>query len=189
MKVKRSRLLKTWKLNLLTHWADLPDNDKPWRKPGTDISDYFNYGLDEFTWALYASKQDTIRSEYNPETVAANNKKMMDDFNIMMMGGMGMPGADGMPPELQQQMVAAGMDPSQMDPASLSAAFAAMQGAVGGGASAQGGQGGNFGQGGFDGNQGQGYGYGQGMAGGGGGGGGGGNRGGFGRGRGGRRNW
>ncbi|KAF4125392.1 pre-mRNA 3'-end-processing factor FIP1 [Geosmithia morbida] len=111
---------------------DLTDNEKPWRKPGTDISDYFNYGFDEFTWALYAAKQENIRSEFGADAFANNSKKMMDEFNAMMMGGMGMGGAGGpgaggggggmdgsMPPEMQQmmqQMMASGMDPSQMDP-------------------------------------------------------------------------
>ncbi|PSS05182.1 Fip1 motif-domain-containing protein [Coniella lustricola] len=183
---------------------DLPENDKPWRKPGTDISDYFNYGFDEFTWALYASKQEQLRGEYNSDAIANNSKKMFEDMaSMMMMGGMpgmgsmpgmpgagaggaggvggaGMPGMDGMPPEMQQMMqqmaAAGGMDPSQMDPAALSAMFAGMQNAGGHG---QGGQGQNFG-GGFGGNQGPGFGYDQGNMGGG-------SRGGFGgRGRGGR---
>ncbi|KAF4635658.1 hypothetical protein G7Y89_g2424 [Cudoniella acicularis] len=179
---------------------DLNENDKPWRRPGTDISDYFNYGFDEFTWALYASKQETLRSEYNQDKIAQNNKKMFEDMNMMMaMGGLpGMPGMaagtggaqmptmEGVPPEMQammQQMMASGMDPSQMDPATL---FAGMQGAQtgAGGAGAQGGnQGQGFGgQGGFGQgqNQGMGYGYDQGSGGaqGGGGGGGGGGRGG-----------
>ncbi|KAF6791047.1 Fip1 domain-containing protein [Colletotrichum sojae] len=175
---------------------DLPENEKPWRKPGTDISDYFNYGFDEFTWALYAAKQEAVRGEYNADAIAAGNKKMMEDFGMMMMGGMNMPGGgapagaqgggmpgmagmDGMPPEMQammQQMMGQGMDPSQMDPSAMSAMFNGMQGQGAGGQA--GGQ--NFGQG-FGGNQGQ-YGYDQqGM---------GGNRGGFGgRGRGGRRQW
>ncbi|KAF7560113.1 hypothetical protein G7046_g4018 [Stylonectria norvegica] len=167
---------------------DLPENDKPWRKPGTDISDYFNYGFDEFTWALYAAKQETVRSEFGADVFATNNKKMMEDFNMMMMGGMGgmpgggagggggaaggMGGMDGMPPEMQammQQMMASGMDPSQMDPSQMNAMFAGMQNA-GGNGGAQGGQGQNFGSG-FGGNQGFG-GYDQSMAGGGGGGGG-----------------
>ncbi|KAM0465081.1 hypothetical protein ACHAPV_002076 [Trichoderma viride] len=183
---------------------DLPDNDKPWRKPGTDISDYFNYGFDEFTWALYAAKQESTRGEFGADAFAVNNKKMMEDFNMMMMGGMGMqggggagagggggsgggaaaagmPGMDGIPPEMQammQQMMASGMDPSQMDPSQMAAMFSGMQNA-GGSAGAQGSQGQNFG-GGFGGNQG--FGYDQGMAGGGSG------RGGFG-GRGRRGRW
>jgi pre-mRNA 3'-end-processing factor FIP1 len=112
---------------------DLVDNEKPWRRPGTDMTDYFNYGFDEFTWALYASKQDSLRSEYDQSKVAENQKKMMEDMNMMMMGGMpgmaGVPGGpaamggmDGMPAEMQQmmqQMMAQGMDPSQMDQSAM----------------------------------------------------------------------
>ncbi|KAI6708817.1 fip1 domain-containing protein [Diplocarpon mali] len=158
--------------------ADLPDlneNDKPWRRPGTDVSDYFNYGFDEFTWALYASKQETVRSE----VAASNPKKMLEDMMMMTMmpgmvpgaaGGAGMPGMEGMTPEMMQQMQAmmtGGMDPSQMDP---SAMFG--QGGAGGVQGNQGFGGQGFGQG-----QNQ-FGYDQG----------GGNRGGnFGKGRAGRR--
>ncbi|KAL3418473.1 Pre-mRNA polyadenylation factor FIP1 [Phlyctema vagabunda] len=178
---------------------DLNENEKPWRRPGTDISDYFNYGFDEFTWALYASKQESLRSEFNQDKIAQNNKKMFEDMNMMMaMGGMpgmpgmpaagagAMPGMEGMPPEMQQmmqQMMASGMDPSQMDPAAM---FAGMQGATGAGAGAA--QGANQGQAfagqGFNQGQGQmgGYGFDQGMNQNGG-------RGGFGRGRGRGRNW
>ncbi|KAL2070600.1 hypothetical protein VTL71DRAFT_13626 [Oculimacula yallundae] len=145
---------------------DLNENDKPWRRPGTDISDYFNYGFDEFTWALYASKQDSVRSEFSPEKMAANQKKMLDDMNMMMsMGAMpgmipgaaggAMPGMEGMTPEMlqqMQQMMGAGMDPSQMDPAMFG---------PGGAGGAQGGQ--NFGGQGFGQGQNQ-YGYDQGMA-------------------------
>ncbi|KAM3540317.1 hypothetical protein ARSEF1564_006787 [Beauveria bassiana] len=148
---------------------DLPENEKPWRKPGTDISDYFNYGFDEFTWALYAAKQENVRGEFGADAFAVNNKKMMEDFNnMMMMGGMGMsgnnnagapamPAADGMPPEMQQmmqQVMASGMDPSQMDMSQMSSMFSGMQnggGAAGG--AAQGGAGQNF-SGGYGGNQG-----------------------------------
>lgn len=113
---------------------DLPENDKPWRKPGADLSDYFNYGFDEFTWALYATKQEQLRGEYNSDAIANNQKKMFEDMSSMMMmaGGMpgmpampgmpgagaggggggsgggaaagGMPGMEGMPPEMQQMM-------------------------------------------------------------------------------------
>ncbi|PMD19001.1 Fip1-domain-containing protein [Hyaloscypha hepaticicola] len=176
---------------------DLPENDKPWRRPGTDVSDYFNYGFDEFTWALYASKQDSLRSEYSQEKIAQNNKKMFEDMNMMMaMGAMPgmmpgaapgaqMPGMEGIPPEMQammQQMMASGVDPSQMDPQAM---FAAMQGGQAGAAGATGAQGGSQGQGfGAQGGFGQGqnqYGYDQQQ----------GNRGGgnFGRGRGRRGGW
>ncbi|CAG8979888.1 hypothetical protein HYALB_00002662 [Hymenoscyphus albidus] len=150
---------------------DLNENDKPWRRPGTDVSDYFNYGFDEFTWALYASKQDTLRAEYSQDKIAQSNKKMFEEMNMMMaMGGIpGMPGMpagagagmEGMPPDMQammQQMMASGMDPSQMDSAAM---FAGMQGnaasGVAGSAQGQGfGAQAGFGQGQ---NQGMGYGY------------------------------
>jgi pre-mRNA 3'-end-processing factor FIP1 len=27
--------------------------DKPWRRPGSDLSDWFNYGFDELSWEAY----------------------------------------------------------------------------------------------------------------------------------------
>ncbi|XP_065162983.1 pre-mRNA 3'-end-processing factor FIP1 [Atheta coriaria] len=35
--------------------------DKPWRKPGSDITDYFNYGFNEDTWKAYCERQKRIR--------------------------------------------------------------------------------------------------------------------------------
>ncbi|KAI9641732.1 hypothetical protein NHQ30_009588 [Ciborinia camelliae] len=133
---------------------DLNENEKPWRRPGTDISDYFNYSFDEFTWALYASKQESLRSEYDPSKIAQNQKKMFEDMNMMMAmgGGMpgmqagGMPGMEGMTPEMMQQMqqmMASGVDPSQMDPSMFGGASS------GGGTGGYGG-GGQFGGGGYD---------------------------------------
>ena len=55
---------------------------KPWRQAGADITEYFNYGFDEFTWTAYCQKQSNLRQEYSPEKVMAS---MM---NPMM--GMGM---------------------------------------------------------------------------------------------------
>lgn len=134
---------------------DLPENDKPWRKPGTDLSDYFNYGFDEFTWALYSNKQEQLRGEYNSDSIANNQKKMFEDMNSMMMmaagmpgmptmpgmaaggagagagssggaAGGGMPGMDGMPPEMQQMMQQM-MAAGGMDPSQMDpAAMGAM---------------------------------------------------------------
>ncbi len=36
--------------------------EKPWRKPGADITDYFNYGFNEEMWKLYCERQKKIRS-------------------------------------------------------------------------------------------------------------------------------
>uniref|UniRef100_A0A4W4HLV7 Pre-mRNA 3'-end-processing factor FIP1 n=1 Tax=Electrophorus electricus TaxID=8005 RepID=A0A4W4HLV7_ELEEL len=35
--------------------------EKPWRKPGADLSDYFNYGFSEETWKAYCEKQKRLR--------------------------------------------------------------------------------------------------------------------------------
>jgi pre-mRNA 3'-end-processing factor FIP1 len=167
---------------------DLTENDKPWRRPGTDVSDYFNYGFDEFTWALYAAKQEALRSEFDPEKISQNQKKMMEDMNMMMtMGGFSgmpgmptasgapgasmpgmpaMPGMDGMLPDFQammQQMMASGVDMSQMDPATF-ASMAGGQDGMGGQGGAQGasgaaGFGGQQGYGQAGNQQGMGFGY------------------------------
>ncbi|KAG9287643.1 hypothetical protein G9A89_023993 [Geosiphon pyriformis] len=39
--------------------------DKPWRKPGADITDYFNYGFNEHTWRAYCAKQKQTREEHH----------------------------------------------------------------------------------------------------------------------------
>ncbi|KAI8814201.1 Fip1 motif-domain-containing protein [Cladochytrium replicatum] len=39
--------------------------DKPWRKPGADITDYFNFGFNEQTWRAYCMKQKQMREELN----------------------------------------------------------------------------------------------------------------------------
>lgn len=36
-------------------------DDKPWRKPGADITDYFNYGFNEETWRAYCERQKQMR--------------------------------------------------------------------------------------------------------------------------------
>ncbi|CAI5759886.1 unnamed protein product [Candida verbasci] len=48
---------------------------KPWRAPGANISDYFNFGFDEITWTAYCHKQDKLRGEFNPQKIMANIMK------------------------------------------------------------------------------------------------------------------
>ncbi|XP_048109584.1 pre-mRNA 3'-end-processing factor FIP1 isoform X3 [Alosa alosa] len=36
-------------------------DEKPWKKPGADLSDYFNYGFNEETWKIYCDKQRRLR--------------------------------------------------------------------------------------------------------------------------------
>jgi pre-mRNA 3'-end-processing factor FIP1 len=70
--------------------ADLAEHEKPWRRPGADQSDYFNYGFDEFTWSTYCLRQKTM-AEAIVEQKAENEK-----FEMMFGGGM-VPGMGAMP--------------------------------------------------------------------------------------------
>ncbi|KAH8871115.1 Pre-mRNA 3'-end-processing factor FIP1 [Schistosoma japonicum] len=47
----------------------LGDEDKPWKRPGADITDYFNYGFTEETWIQYCEKQKILRQEYANTTL------------------------------------------------------------------------------------------------------------------------
>lgn len=54
--------------------------DKPWRKPGADITDYFNYGFSEETWRSYCERQKRMRHESGTSISLANS-------NSQNMGG------------------------------------------------------------------------------------------------------
>ena len=69
--------------------ADLAEHIKPWRRPGTDITDYFNYGFDEFTWSMYKEKQKTMSSTLK------EIKEQDEQFKLLMSGGF--PALPGMP--------------------------------------------------------------------------------------------
>lgn len=47
--------------------------DKPWRKPGADITDYFNYGFSEETWRTYCERQKRMRHESGSGNVITNS--------------------------------------------------------------------------------------------------------------------
>lgn len=155
--------------------ADLAESSKPWRLPGADQSDYFNYGFDEFTWEMYRQRQSNMAN-----TLAAQ-KVETAQFQQMFMPGMsappgqggggggggnagaaGVPGAPtgpaaqggGMPgmPEMneqQMQMMMAQMQASGMDMGNMDFnTFMQMAGGMGGFGGAQ-----QPGQGGFGGGQ------------------------------------
>ncbi|EJU02834.1 Fip1-domain-containing protein [Dacryopinax primogenitus] len=114
--------------------------EKPWRRPGSDLSDWFNYGFDEISWEAYcmrkkelselstALKQNVIAYTGMPEnqllalppemrTMAINSANMANTMPIGMaqniMGGMpGIPAGDmmGMP-----AIGMAGMQPVQQN--------------------------------------------------------------------------
>ncbi|KAF4554742.1 Pre-mRNA polyadenylation factor fip1-like protein [Elsinoe fawcettii] len=101
--------------------ADIAMETKPWRVPGTDPTDFFNYGFDEFTWVQYCMKQKEMREQ------VSGLKNEHKQFEAMFGGGQApampampsMPGMPDMNPEMMNQMMAGmqaqGMDPSQMN--------------------------------------------------------------------------
>lgn len=162
--------------------VDFPDDDKPWRRPGTDLTDYFNYGFDEFTWASYVLKQQELRKE------VGDQKKQLDDMQSFLSMGLppmpgaqpgagppaatapppmpGMPGMPDMNPDMMQGMLASmmsqGLDPSSMDPMAFMQHAQAMMGGQPGAGGGQQGQGGFNGQAGAQGQMGYGAGGGYG---------------------------
>lgn len=59
--------------------------EKPWRQPGANLSDYFNYGFNEFTWMEYLHKQEKLQQEYNP------HKILMGLLTLQQQGNLGGP--------------------------------------------------------------------------------------------------
>ncbi|XP_072538769.1 pre-mRNA 3'-end-processing factor FIP1 isoform X2 [Salminus brasiliensis] len=57
--------------------------EKPWRKPGADLSDYFNYGFSEDTWKAYCDKQRRMRMSLEVMTLGSSSKTMVNrgDFS------------------------------------------------------------------------------------------------------------
>ncbi|CAF1533688.1 unnamed protein product, partial [Didymodactylos carnosus] len=49
------------------------DDEKPWKKPGADITDYFNYGFTEDTWGQYCDRQRRLRAENNLARINATS--------------------------------------------------------------------------------------------------------------------
>uniref|UniRef100_H2RTS9 Pre-mRNA 3'-end-processing factor FIP1 n=1 Tax=Takifugu rubripes TaxID=31033 RepID=H2RTS9_TAKRU len=50
--------------------------EKPWRKPGADLSDYFNYGFNEDTWKAYCEKQKRLRMGLEVSSVGSVASKI-----------------------------------------------------------------------------------------------------------------
>lgn len=135
--------------------TDLAESTKPWRLPGADQSDYFNYGFDEFTWEMYRQRQANMSAALNQQkeetaqfqqmfgmslpTAASNPTAPAPPTGPSGGGGGAGAGAAGMggmenmmtPDQMTMmmaQMQALGMDPSQMD----FNAFMQMAGGMGG---------------------------------------------------------
>lgn len=51
-----------------------PKVEKRWLNPKEDITDYFNYGLDEHTWKIYSSKVRTMNEAKGKEILHSDNQ-------------------------------------------------------------------------------------------------------------------
>ncbi|CAI6342083.1 unnamed protein product [Periconia digitata] len=79
--------------------ADLAEHTKPWRLPGVDQSDYFNYGFDEFTWEMYRQRQSTMSNTLTQQKAETAQLQSFFDPRMMSGGGSGSnPGGTGANP-------------------------------------------------------------------------------------------
>ncbi|OMJ09660.1 Pre-mRNA polyadenylation factor FIP1 [Smittium culicis] len=51
--------------------------EKPWCDPGSDITDYFNFGFTEQTWRIYCVKQKRLRERYNSNAITAEDRNSL----------------------------------------------------------------------------------------------------------------
>lgn len=95
--------------------------EKPWRRPGANLSDWFNYGFDEQTWAKWCAKKlsmDQTRQDlqadsgevpFAPDTGVSGGAHGAQDDAMAQFSAMFGPGAMmGMP---QWPMMPEGMPP------------------------------------------------------------------------------
>ena len=64
--------------------------EKPWRRPDADATDYFNYGFNEETWNMYLQRQAGFRNQHNSRAKIRVFTTMENDHDA--------------PPELKSQM-------------------------------------------------------------------------------------
>lgn len=57
---------------------------KPWRRPGADLTDWFNYGFDEASWARWATHQRQIMAEKQNIDAQAANEGFYANFDPAM---------------------------------------------------------------------------------------------------------
>lgn len=60
-KVARDRMAETGAHSLTSSACARRVLEAPWRMPGANITDYFNYGLNERTWREFCAKVEQYR--------------------------------------------------------------------------------------------------------------------------------
>ncbi|CCL98162.1 uncharacterized protein FIBRA_00156 [Fibroporia radiculosa] len=69
--------------------------EKPWRRPGSDLSDWFNYGFDELSWEAYCYRRRELGE-------VANVLKA----NVLTFAGMPEEQLSSLPPEIRTMVIA-----------------------------------------------------------------------------------
>lgn len=98
--------------------SSLPE--KPWRRPGADLSDWFNYGFDEMSWRDYGEKKRGIAAErqelmnqspsvasgqYQSDAGIGHSNSNQDAMAMMQMkNGSNVGGMGGFNPQVMAQM-------------------------------------------------------------------------------------
>jgi len=72
--------------------------EKPWRRPGSDLSDWFNYGFDEISWEAYCYR----RRELGDVASVLKN-------NVLNFAGMPEDQLTALPPEIRTMVIAGAM--------------------------------------------------------------------------------
>ncbi|PWN49918.1 hypothetical protein IE53DRAFT_121076 [Violaceomyces palustris] len=107
-------------------------DEKPWRRPGADLSDYFNYGFNEESWSIWSDKKRS-RFESRKEALA-QAKKEAEEINQPSSGhtANAIERDSEIPPEMRtmMSMMPPGM---QIPPQQLQAMHSMMSGQAGGG--------------------------------------------------------
>jgi len=125
---------------LIYHLDPAEMEEKPWRRPGADLSDWFNYGLNEESWRAWGEKKTSIRQERieMEKDGGYSNKERGDTANDQQYQDNGMMQQEqqmqqyGVPPQ-QAQMMQAMMAASGMNmPMDQMMAFMGMQSGGGG---------------------------------------------------------
>ncbi len=120
--------------------ADIAEESRLWRIPGTDQTDFFNYGFDEYTWAQYCLRQQSMSN-------TISDQKKQDEEMKAMFGGGGAGG--GMPTDMPS--MSGVPSPEELQFMQMMMSGGQMPGMPGGQQGQQGGpnfgqQGGGFGQ-------------------------------------------
>ncbi|RXW23065.1 hypothetical protein EST38_g2789 [Candolleomyces aberdarensis] len=92
--------------------------DKPWRRPGSDISDWFNYGFDEISWEAYCYRRRDLGELAHVLKANVINFTAMSEDQITglpaEMRGMAITSANNLMNQATQMMVPGVMDMSGM---------------------------------------------------------------------------